>query len=167
MSDINNVYKTPNANLEKPNNGEAELANRGTRFIAALIDGIIGLFVGILIMSFLGVWQDIQRGIQPGLDVMFTLSALGFVAFVILHGNFLMKYGQTIGKRLMKIQIVDMNSNIAPFGRILGLRYLPISVVSALPVVNLLPIVDILFIFRNDRRCVHDLIAGTQVINFR
>jgi uncharacterized RDD family membrane protein YckC len=47
-------------------------------------------------------------------------------------------------------------------------RYLPISVVSVIPVVGpLLTLIDILFIFRSDRRCVHDLIADTQVLEER
>jgi uncharacterized RDD family membrane protein YckC len=38
-------------------------------------------------------------------------------------------------------------------------------VLQQIPVVNfILPLLDALFIFREDRRCIHDLIAGTKVI---
>ena len=33
-----------------------------------------------------------------------------------------------------------------------------------LGIVPLFGIVDVLFIFREDRRCIHDMIAGTRVI---
>jgi hypothetical protein len=43
-------------------------------------------------------------------------------------------------------------------------RYLPVQVVGSIPVLGMFAsLVDVLFIFRDDRRCVHDLIAGTQV----
>jgi uncharacterized RDD family membrane protein YckC len=29
----------------------------------------------------------------------------------------------------------------------------------------LLTVIDVLFVFRDDKRCVHDLIAGTKVID--
>jgi len=31
--------------------------------------------------------------------------------------------------------------------------------------IPLYSVVDALFIFRNDRRCIHDLVAGTVVVN--
>ena len=48
--------------------------------------------------------------------------------------------------------------------RIVLLRGLPQWIVSAIPVVNLLTLVDVLFIFGSARRCVHDYIAGTIVV---
>jgi len=33
-----------------------------------------------------------------------------------------------------------------------------------LGLIPLYGLVDILFIFRSDRRCIHDMIAGTQIV---
>jgi uncharacterized RDD family membrane protein YckC len=45
------------------------------------------------------------------------------------------------------------------------LRNWLMMLLQQMPVVNLiLPLLDALFIFREDRRCIHDLIAGTKVI---
>ncbi|MEA2700447.1 MAG: hypothetical protein QOI66_4718, partial [Myxococcales bacterium] len=39
------------------------------------------------------------------------------------------------------------------------------GIISAIPYLGgLYALVDALFIFRDDRRCIHDLIAGTRVI---
>ncbi len=47
----------------------------------------------------------------------------------------------------------------------LGLRYLPTQVIVAIPVVGALyALVDALFIFGAEQRCLHDLIAGTKVV---
>jgi uncharacterized RDD family membrane protein YckC len=37
-------------------------------------------------------------------------------------------------------------------------------VLAQVPGINLVMLVDPLLIFRSDRRCLHDLLAGTQVI---
>jgi uncharacterized RDD family membrane protein YckC len=36
--------------------------------------------------------------------------------------------------------------------------------VTLIGIIPLFGLVDILFIFREDKRCIHDLIAGTRVI---
>lgn len=42
---------------------------------------------------------------------------------------------------------------------------LPVYAIGSIPFLAALPsLIDVLFIFRKDRRCVHDLIAGTQVM---
>jgi len=51
------------------------------------------------------------------------------------------------------------------FVRLAGMRYGSTQLISLVPVLGgLYVIVDVLFIFRDDRRCIHDLIAGTQVV---
>ena len=49
--------------------------------------------------------------------------------------------------------------------RMIGLRYLPFWFAGNVPQLALIPFVDALFIFRQDRRCLHDLLAGTRVID--
>ena len=63
--------------------------------------------------------------------------------------------------------IVDAASNGAATAvKILGLRYVLVMLVAVIPFIGgLLGVIDFLFIFRSDRRCVHDLIAGTKVVS--
>ena len=77
--------------------------------------------------------------------------------------------GQTIGKIIMKIRIVDAVTGEHPgWARLILLRTIVNSVIIG--ILNILPgagvlyfIVDSLFIFRADHRTIHDLIAGTRV----
>ena len=74
----------------------------------------------------------------------------------------------TIVIELIGIRIADLEGRVPEFWRLIGLRYLPIMVVSVVPILgNILVLIDILFIFRSDRRCIHDMIAGTIVVRVR
>ena len=56
-------------------------------------------------------------------------------------------------------------TSAAGLSRIVLLRMVPMSIVAYIPFVGgLLNLVDILFIFGRDRRCIHDLIADTIVV---
>ncbi|MGN7725454.1 RDD family protein [Luteimonas sp. 22616] len=147
-----------------------ELAGRWARLGAAIIDGIIMLAVVMPVMYMGGYMQAATAAAQAGEQVPFgtTLmwAVIGFVIFVVVQGFPLNATGQTWGKKALKIKIVDLAGNKPPLGRLLGLRYLPIQVASNVPMIGpVLALVDVLLIFRNDRRCGHDLIAGTRVVH--
>ena len=74
--------------------------------------------------------------------------------------------GQTIGKRLLGIRIVRFGDGSNPgFVRAWLLRSLVVGLIGTLPMVgNVFMIVNYAFIFRADRRCLHDLIADTKVV---
>jgi len=164
----NEIYKTPESNLiDEVNNTQGDLATRGSRFGAAFIDGIIGMVFNIPFMLFVGPMFGFEFGqqAQPGIVYSIAAIVLGLAFFSIVHGYFLHSNGQTIGKIALKIKIVDLNSNLVPFPKLIGLRYLPISLSALIPIIGpFLPLAEVLFIFRSDRRCIHDLIAGTKVI---
>ena|SRR5688572_27022344 len=163
-----NPYATPQAQVADPllTGGPAELAGRGTRLGAALIDGAIGFGVSWPIFSALGIWQQARSPQAQDPSFLLTVLVLGVLLFLALHGYLLKKNGQTIGKRLLGIRIVTLEGDVPPFGKLIGLRYLPLMVVSVIPIplIQIAGLIDALFIFRADRRCVHDLMAGTRVI---
>jgi len=161
-----NLYKAPQSNLEPDiDKSSVELADRANRFLAALIDGIIGLVLAIPFFMYAAPLLGFELGQEANLQFSLLSSLYGFITFCLVQGYFLHINGQTIGKRLNGIKIVSTSYANVSAAHILGKRYLPISFVSVLPIIGqILPLIDILFIFRKDRRCLHDLIAGTCVI---
>lgn len=163
-----NIYAPPKSDVQLESVAvEGELAGRGTRLGAAIIDSLIGLIFTIPFIIFAGPTLGYSFGqqTQPGLTYIIVSSIYGFFIFTLIHGYFLQRNGQTIGKKLLGIKIVMKTDTPASLGRILGLRYLPISLVPIIPVIGMfIPLLDILFIFRKDRRCLHDFVASTRVI---
>ena len=158
-----NPYAPPEADVTVSES--SSLASLGLRLGGAIIDTIIALAVLFPLMYLTGYWESAMAGEQTVADTVLW-AITGVVAFLVVHGYLLANYGQTVGKRLVGTRIVSVQDDkILPFGRVIGLRYLPLWVVSQVPAIGpLLGIIDVLFIFRRDRRCVHDLIAGTKVV---
>ena len=74
--------------------------------------------------------------------------------------------GQSLGKRILGLRIVRFGTG-APAGFLHGwlLRAVVPGIISCLPWIGyLFLIVNYCFIFREDRRCLHDLIADTCVV---
>jgi uncharacterized RDD family membrane protein YckC len=160
----NNPYSPPTSNVATAEvAASGELASLLNRFGAAVIDGLI---LGGLVMPiyyFMGVFA--QQG-NVGFGMLLLMAAIGFGIYVLVNGWLLARSGQTVGKRLLKIRIVSLDGQSVPLQKILLVRQLPIHLLTLVPFLgNLVGIVDSLFVFRADRRCIHDLIAGTKVIN--
>lgn len=169
MNEPHDIYQPPKADIGKPPSPEElVLAGRDRRFTAALIDGLLSLVVTIPLMYFVGVFDAVAQGRVLGPRETILLAMAGLVIFLLMHGRLLAQHGQTIGKRMLGIRIVDLEGNTPPLGRLIGLRYLPLWVAASIPIIaNIVPLVDALFIFRADRRCLHDLVAGTRVVEVR
>jgi uncharacterized RDD family membrane protein YckC len=149
---------------------EGQLAGRGKRLGAAIIDTLILLAVVVPMMwvggYFSAAMEAASRGQQVGFGTVMLWAVIGFIVFVVIQGVPLNASGQTWGKKLLNIRIVDLDGNKPPFAKLIGLRYLPIQIVANVPMVGpLLGLVNVLLIFRGDRRCGHDLIAGTRVVD--
>jgi uncharacterized RDD family membrane protein YckC len=148
------------------------LASRAARFLGSLIDAVVvGIpTVIVVIVAFLLIWGLDVNPEQITFTDQIALEAAGFIAyfllFLLVNGYPLLTRGQTIGKIAMKTRIVDLDGNIPGFAKIVVLRYLVPSLLVQIPLVgNLFGLVDSLFIFGAECRCVHDYIAGTKVIN--
>ncbi|ALN58501.1 MULTISPECIES: RDD family protein [Lysobacter] len=166
--DPQNPYQSPQSPLIAPNGGEQELADRGIRLVAAIIDGVI-LMVLLVPLMFIGgymdaVMQAAQTGQQPyGLQIAWGVGAL--LLFFAVQYLPLSQNGQTWGKKVMKIKIVDQDGNKPDLVTLMGKRYLFQNGIGLIPCLGgLISLVDVLMIFRQDRRCLHDQIAGTRVV---
>ena len=90
------------------------LAGRWERLAAQFIDTFLVLIFIIPIMFLTGSMDQLIAGEQLGRLQMLQLVMGNYIIFFGLNGYLLFKQGQTIGKRLVKVQIVDQYGNGVP-----------------------------------------------------
>lgn len=174
MEDRNsyNPYEAPAAASMPPglpeSGGDFVKAERGTRFLAVLLDGLV--YVGIMVPFFIAI--AISGGFRsaPGskglLAVFIAIGSLAFLGVFIYNLVLLNREGQTLGKRWMKVRIVRSSGERAGLGRIFWLRMFVPGLIGRIPFVGVIfALADPLFIFGEERRCVHDMIADTIVVD--
>ncbi|MEO8809696.1 MAG: RDD family protein [Rhodanobacter sp.] len=147
---------------------ESRKAGRGRRLGAALLDLVINVvWVAPFIMGGL-MASGVKAGTKSA-GPMIALMVLGFfllVAMIVINCVLVHRYGQTIGKRALDIAMVRSDGERMGLVRYIFLRLLPVSLLGAIPLVGKFAgLVDVLLIFGTERRCLHDLIADTIVID--
>lgn len=169
----NNIYSPPEASLDNPQDHDSAhpervLASRWARLWGSLIDAIVAGLITFPLLYLLGYWDQVMSG-SLSITGTVLVTLMGFLLFVLLHGYLLAKRGQTIGKWIVGTRIVSIESNrILPLSKVLLVRYLPVSIIASIPMLGqLLIFIDNLFVFRADKRCLHDLWSGTQVVKAR
>lgn len=161
-----NPYKAPDAEIAPDASFALDnnLAPRLTRLAASLVDSLIMMVVTVPLMYFTGSFELMMRGEQPGIAISLLLAGVGLVAFALIHGKFLIERGQTLGKMALGIKIVDMDGQIPTLTQYIK-RYTVFFVPGQVPIIGqLFALVNVLFIFGKERRCIHDYAAGTRVI---
>ena len=140
-------------------NNQPELASRGERFAGAVIDLVIAVIS--VIPLFIVAGDKMQQ--EPLTGMLMTIG-WSVAVMIVVHGYTLINYSQTVGKYFLNIRIEDMDRKPSTFFNILAARFLPITVLTMIPLIGfVIYLVDIFMIFRADKRCLHDLIAGTRV----
>jgi uncharacterized RDD family membrane protein YckC len=156
-------------------------ASLGKRFSAFVLDGFFMCMALIMVMQSMGLLDpasstdmaaaqaELQARLNALPDSKKTLLALSpFVIFFLLHGFLLQQFGQTLGKRIMGIAIVTLDNQKPAFVQLIVQRYLSQWVAGMVPLIGvLLRLADILAIFRPDKRCIHDHLAKTKVIDLK
>ncbi|MBA6336113.1 RDD family protein [Colwellia sp. BRX8-7] len=138
-----------------------EKATRLDRFYAALIDGLIGIFAAVPIFITVGF----DKLAEPTFSLTVMLLAYGLIAGLVLHGYLLYHYGQTIGKNFMSIRIENLDDSKASLTTIYVKRMIPMQLLSLVPFGGQIisGLVNPLFIFGKEKRCLHDYVAKTKV----
>jgi uncharacterized RDD family membrane protein YckC len=159
-----NRFAPPTAHVEDIQTNSLELAGRGARLGATLIDGLIQLvlYFGLVFTVFPALMPTEKGGL-----LITTVLPLGlsYLLFFLLHGYLLVTQGQTLGKKMLDLRIVRSNGGRVSPIRLIGVRYVLNGLLSALPWVGWFYIlVDSLMIFRASHQCLHDSMADTIVI---
>ena len=121
--------------------------------VGGVIGGLIGLSIGLSDPNF--ETSSIDQAIADA-EGWITLGQV--LVFSIYHVILVGAFGATVGKLIVGIKIVQKNGRRVGYGHALG-RYLA-TYISAL----ILGIGFLMVAFRQDKRSLHDLIAGTVVV---
>ena len=164
-----NPYAAPKAVVADISTGAAsDPADRIVRLAAAILDGIIVMaivYIPLLMGGGASIYMSILMGREPEVGTAFAIWSLiafvGFVAWVWITCVLVARNGQTIAKKLIGIKVVRSDGSKASLGRIFWLRNFVNGLLGIIPFYQL---VDILFIFGDQRQCLHDKIADTIVI---
>ena len=153
---------------------EVEAATRLSRLGAAVVDGLAFAVPGVA-LAVLVPLAMVSGGVGSMMIVL-ALALLILLGLLIAQIVLLVKHGQTLGKRALRIRMITSSGETPSIWRVFFLRWLPFMVLAAVIEVvvemgarvkgsgNIIHLVDVLFIFQPTRRCLHDLVADTHVV---
>jgi len=156
------------------------LATRMSRLVAFIIDELITslIVVPFFLLDPEFVAQFKQAG-QFSAEDQFSLVISQIVVYLVINSYFLKRSGQSIGKRIMGIAIVNYkDGQLISLSKIINYRYLPFWLIGVASLFSLqlgvlgfilhfIGLLDKIYIFRPEQRCLHDYTAGTKVINVK
>ena len=94
-----------------------------------------------------------------------AVTGVSIVVFFAINFKRFVNRGQTIGKQLLGIRIASYGPWELSFVAQLVPRHLFYVVIVMVPSVGgMLALLNVLFIFGRERRCMHDLFAKTKVV---
>jgi uncharacterized RDD family membrane protein YckC len=162
---MTNPYAPPQApvlDIADPRLSTAQ-ADRGTRLGAAILDGLI--FFGMVYLPVILTMVMVRTaGEQQGAAAAIlggSLALAGFIVWCWLTIRYVVRNGQSIGKKMTSIKVLRSDGTSVSLGRIFWLRNVVNGLLSMIPLYGL---IDIVFIFAESRQCLHDKIADTIVV---
>ena len=147
---------------------EFKLGSRIERLAAFMIDELIAIIcllpLGTTFLSAIRT-NDQEMMVNAISDKFEMVLFLTFVP-IIIQAYLVTTRGQSIGKIVMSLRIVNAKDGTNPgFLKAFFVRRILPAPLFFLPQILLLySVVNVLFIFRSDRRCIHDWIGRTIVV---
>ncbi len=146
---------------------DGPIASCLSRFFANLIDSFATMLA--MGLGLLATWLAEQWGLveplqpeQPLRNVdKLAVMFFPLLGFLIVQWNLIATRGQTVGKMLLWIRIIRCDGGSPGFIQGVLLRNWLRLALSAIPFFSL---IDVMLIFTESRRCIHDYLAGTRVV---
>lgn len=135
--------------------GPLDLASIGRRFVASFVDGLV-TGIPALIMVFIIIGTAGRAGPRFMTPAFYVPSIIA----VIYQAAMLKARGQTLGKMAMKVKVVRPDGSDITGGQAWG-REVSRALLGILYIVDYLPA-----FFTKDKRTIHDMLAGTRVVNW-
>jgi uncharacterized RDD family membrane protein YckC len=166
---MTNPYAPPRAAVRDIVDPSLHLApaDRGARLGAAILDTFIfGIMVYMpsIVGTTLGAATGeaaSSGGGETAIAVGGVLTLAGLIAWSWLTVRYVRRNGQSIGKKLLNIKVVRTDGGPITLGRLFWLRNVVNGLISVVPLYGL---IDVLFIFGENRQCLHDKLADSVVI---
>ncbi len=144
-------------------------ASRTKRFIGSMIDSALMMVAVVLGMVVFGVLSSagivtVDQNNPSSLDMINAICLIYFPLFglALFQWNMTATEGKTIAKKLLRMKIVTRDGSSPGFCRGVAVRHWVVAAMNFIPFFSLL---NILFIFGEQKRCIHDFLAGTYVID--
>lgn len=142
---------------------QLQLASTLKRFGAIFIDNLITLIPCYIIMFGMLFWIGKSAQNNPGTSppvLLLLLMYLPFLGFPLLYEGLMlsMKNGQTIGKMALRLRVVRPDGSPISTKQAWGRATIRV-VLSLLSFIEYLPA-----LFTKDRTTLHDMVAGTRVV---
>jgi uncharacterized RDD family membrane protein YckC len=147
--------------IRNPTSG---LASRGARLGAALLD-MVFVFAFVLPPVILADVFMVQRNPEQA-QLFVILMVVAVAGLLITQAVLLSVRGQSLGKLVVGIRIARVEDGRNPgFARVILARNVLVTLIGNIPCVGpIFSLVNILYIFGADRRCLHDYMANTIVV---
>jgi len=130
--------------------------------VGALVDGL--LFYAAVTPATLVVVLMSKKGSESMLYVSAALTLVTVLPFAV-YQFYLVAQGQSLGKRVAKTRVVRLDGSAPGFVHGVVLRNWLLLVVGVVPGIGgIISLVDLMMVFRTDRRSLRDHIASTRVI---
>lgn len=163
-----NPYAPPRARVRDVARPKAALipAERSTRLGAAIVDGLIFfgmVYLPMIIGTVIGA-AGAESGNASAATFMLVglgLTLIGFIVWAWMTLRQMAATGQSLAKKYFNIKVVRTDGSPASLGNLFWKRNFLNWLLSIIP---LYAIIEVLFIFAEDRCCLHDKIADTMVV---
>lgn len=187
MVDIEKAYESTQVDYAAQDGDEMELASAGKRILAYIINCLIGAIAYIplvwgAVSMYGGSYAAMETGDTSGVNASgFALGMVGLgsvliLAYLVVQAILMSKTGQSLGKRIMNIKVVNEDGDNPGFVGTVAMREIVPNL--GLTVIGLIPFVGsivqlvfwvaclvMLFLVDRDRRTLQDLIAKTYVVD--
>lgn len=160
-----NPYAAPVAQVSDLAAGGPELASLGARLGGFVIDFVLYIIIVTCVTFLMGGFSMVMSGQPPAFGQTALWTLISFVIYAAIQFVPLQANGQSWGKKIVGTKIVTLDGQKPDIIKLIPVRYGCTQLIGIIPFVGfVINLVGVLLVFREDRRCLHDLIAGTRVV---